>query len=61
MEVSKFILEYLGGEIKRLGEMSLDCDYCPLREQCHADEEARFKAGLEEESCGEFLARMLTI
>ena len=61
MELSKFILEYLNGDISQLGEMSLDCGCCPLREQCHADEEARSKAGLEEENCGEFLARMLTI
>lgn len=61
MELSKFILEYLNGEIKHLGEITLDCNRCPLLEQCRADEEARVKAGLEEESCGEFLARMLTI
>ena len=61
MELLKFIVEYLGGDIKNLVEMSLDCGCCPLREQCHADEEARSRAGLEEESCGEFLARMLTI
>ena len=61
MELSKFILEYLNGEISRLAEMSLDCGCCPLCEQCHADEEARLKAGLEGETCGEFLARMLTV
>ena len=61
MEFTKFILKYLNGKIERLGEMSLDCELCPLREQCRADENARVDAGLEEESCGEFLARMLTI
>lgn len=61
MEFTKFILEYLNGEFKHLGDLSLDCDRCPLREACRADENARVDAGLEGESCGEFLARMLTI
>lgn len=61
MELSKFILEYLNGEIAHLGELSLYCNRCPLREACRADEDARVEAGLEGEGCGEFLARMLTI
>lgn len=61
MELSKFILEYLNGEIKHLGDLSLDCGRCPLCETCRADENARVDAGLEGESCGEFLARVLTI
>ena len=61
MEFTKFILEYLNGEIKRLGDLSLDCRRCPLREACRADEDVKVEAGLEGESCGDFLARMLTI
>lgn len=60
MELSQFILEYLNGETKKLGELGLDCARCPLREACIADADAKFKAGLNEEGCGDFLARMLT-
>lgn len=61
MKLSEFILEYLNGEIEHLGALCLYCNRCPLREVCRADEDARVEAGLEGESCGEFLARMLFI
>ena len=48
--------------IKAVGieNLSIPCEFCPLREQCRADEEKRTEQGLEPETCTEFLKRVLT-
>lgn len=40
--------------------LSIPCEFCPLREQCRADEEKRTEQELEPETCTEFLKRVLT-
>ena len=48
--------------IKAVGfeNFSIPCEFCPLRDQCRADEEKRTKQGLDSETCTEFLKRVLT-
>lgn len=60
MDISEFFTAYFKNVLERPSALELDCRFCPLRKACQADEEARVRAGLEGESCDDFLARMLT-
>ena len=48
--------------IKAIGieNLSIPCEFCPLREQCRDDEEKRIEMEREPETCTEFLKRVLT-
>ena len=60
MDTSEFFTAYLNNILADPSRLALDCSYCPLREQCRTDEFLRVKAGLEGETCEEYLARVLT-
>lgn len=51
-----FILAQINYEMKNLDKLTLNCEKCPLRAECRKSAEME---EYEDETCGEFLARMI--
>ena len=58
MNFAEFVLAVIGYDIKNIGRLSINCENCPLRAECRASAELE---EYENESCAEFLERMLKV
>ena len=58
MDFAEFMLAVIGYDVKNISRLSLNCDHCPLRAECRASAELE---EYENESCTEFLERMLEV
>lgn len=55
MDFSDFVLALIEYDIKNISRLNIPCDTCPLRAECRAS------ADNENETCAEFLEKMLKV